>query len=153
MSPLESPVSPSSPCSSKSERWTRYAARLAAWSERAELWQHRIPFDDPHEFRDILRRQVEEGSAKLCELTRDGEPVGMLLYRVESYAARELVVIAAYCSDRSIDWSDWLAAFVENLARGLSCGSIRFHTLRPGLVEHVIGHGYRAAEIILRKVL
>jgi hypothetical protein len=139
--------------SSSAERRTRYAARLAAWSPQADLWQFRIPFDDPHEFRDILRRQVEDGSAKLCELTRDGEPIGMLLYRVEEYAARELVIIAAYSSDRSIDWSDWLAAFLENLGRGLQCGSVRFHTLRPGLVENAIRHGYRAAEIILRKVL
>jgi hypothetical protein len=153
MSRLASPDSPSSPSSSKSERRTRYAARLAAWSERTAALADRIPFDDPHEFRDILRRQVEDGSAKLVELTKDGEAVGVLLYRVEEYAARELVIIAACSADRSLDWSDWLAAFQENLARGLGCGSIRFHTLRPGLVENSFKYGYRAAEIIMRKVL
>lgn len=136
------------------ERLNRLSVELAEWSERAELWQHRIPFDDPHEWKDYLRRHVQEGLCRLCELKDGGEPVGLFVYRVEEIAARELVVVAVY-TDRNckVDLVDFFDQVAESIARREGCTSIRCHTLRPGLIRRAHSLGYKTAEVVLRKVL
>ena len=133
---------------------TALAIRLCEWAERHEAWQYKIPFDSPADTRDVLAQMVKAGEAKVCDIVRAGLPVGMLVFNVEKQSAgSELVLVAAYSENQEIDYTDLLARFAELLAHGMSCKSIRLHTLRPGLVKKAAALGYSAAEIILRKTL
>lgn len=134
------------------ERLNRISIDLATWSERAERWQHRIPFDDPHEWKDYLARHVQDGLCQLCEIKDDGEVVGLFVYRIEELAAREMVVVAIYSfKTLGVDLVTFLDGCAEYIARKNGCLSIRCHTLRPGLIRKAHKIGYRTAEVVLRK--
>lgn len=128
--------------------------RRAPWDAIDSEHEKRIPFDDPSEHADLLRRMVAENRASLHHLEIDGRRLGMLITRVESGAAgRELVVVAA--SWRGPDLhplSPAVARAIDTLARVEQCCAIRFHTVRPALARYACqAEGYRVSEIVLRK--
>jgi hypothetical protein len=93
----------------------------------------------------------ESGEAQLYRLIEDGRRVGMLVCKVDEGAARELVLVAAFCAG-SESFSRDLGRAAEVIARQRGCVSIRFHTVRPALARIAADEfGYRLSEIILRK--
>lgn len=133
---------------------TGLAVKLATWSDDADRWQHSIPFDNPTAWNDYLARGVKDGSFVLLDITNNGERVGLLVYRVDASAARELVIVAAYCNPiPGVDVSTFIVETSEALGKKENCQSVRFHTLRPGLITKTTKAGFRVAEIVLRKSL
>lgn len=118
----------------------------------AERWEHLIPFDNPTEWRDYLSRGVRSGGFELCRLEYNGEPVGLMVYKIEAAAAREFCLVALYCgSVPGIDVLDIIENAAVRIAKEQGCISIRFHTLRPGLIVKAKKLGFRIAEIVMRK--
>jgi hypothetical protein len=137
-----------------SKNLTGLAVKLAEWSEDADKWQHSIPFDNPTAWNDYLARGVKDGSFVLLDITHKGERVGILVYRVDASAARELVIVAAYCNPiPGEDVSSFIVKTSEAIGHKENCQSVRFHTLRPGLITKTTKAGFRVAEIVLRKSL
>lgn len=125
--------------------------RPSLWTDDAARWVGKIPRDTPGDFVAYLQDLVNRGDAELFQLvTPSGpEPVGFIVATVED---GEFVVLAAAGSDGR----DLTAAFVpqfEALGRARGCHSVRYHTMRPGLVEKSLRLGFRVSEIILRKAL
>lgn len=116
-----------------------------------EKWEHLIPFDNPSDWRDYLSRGVRAGNFTACEMTMDGKRSGILVYKIEEEAGRELVIVATYGTIPEISHLESLDKAAQVLAKHYQCSSIRFHTLRPGLVKRALTLGFRIAEVVLRK--
>jgi hypothetical protein len=143
---------------SKVELLNQGVLRPGRWDETAEKWAKTIPHDEPGDFSEFLRAMVADGRAKLADVLTDAGRVGFLIYAVTNFsganAQKEMVLIAAMGDDA--EHKDLTSEFlpqIEILAQSLGCKTVRFHTMRPGLVAKVRAHGYRVSEMILRKTL
>lgn len=129
----------------------------APWDAACDAFAARVPFDAPTEHRDGLRRECAEGRAtcwKLADAT--GRELGMIVTRVETEAARELVLVAIFADTPpdSPPLTSAIATLCEDLARRCGCQSIRFHTSRPAVARVAAEqHGFRLAEMVMRKAI
>lgn len=127
------------------------------WDAIDEDFAARIPFDSPHESKDLLRRLVTSGKSTAHRiLTPSGERIGLLVTRIEEgNEGRELVCQAVFMD--SPDCQPLTRQFAEAneaLARAEKCTCLRFHTCRPQMARFAAdNYGYRASEIVMRKTL
>lgn len=130
---------------------TRYVLRPAQWDENAAAWSKTIPHDFPGDFAALLKRKVSEGSWFARQIVKAGELVGFLVFDVEilGECPPELVVIALAGRDGS-DMSEAALPYIFQIAVEMECKTVRFHTMRPGLISKAQKHGFRVSEIILR---
>lgn len=138
------------PCA-KIRLLTRYVLRPAQWDENAAAWSKTIPHDFPGDFAALLKRKVQEGSWAVRQVERAGFPVGFVVYDVETVheCPPELVIVAMAGRDGS-DMSEEICPVLFSLARELECKTVRFHTMRAGLIAKAEKLGFRVSEIILR---
>lgn len=124
------------------------SADLAA----AEVALRGIPNDDPDgTFVPYVLDRIRSGKAKLCELRCNGEHIGHSVYEIELFGShREFVSVATRCPQTRGIVVD-LGKVLEQLARNENCQTIRMHTVRHGLVNEALKHGWHVAEIVLRK--
>lgn len=137
------------------DRSPEIASRLlferAPWDAIDAEFEKRIPFDSPSDWRDVLSRMCQSGEAFSYRIVEDGQRIGVLVCKVDEGAARELVVIAAYCAGSS-PFAREIARAAESIAREERCISIRFHTVRPAAAQLAAQEfGYRLTEVIMRK--
>lgn len=123
--------------------------RPAIWGPECDAWASRIYHDNPRDIAAEVAQDVREGRAELVHVERDGMRVGSLVVCKDG---SELVVQAAVGRDREA-LADSYFAEVEKIARARGCRTVRFHTLRPALVQRSIACGYHASEIVMRKTL
>lgn len=123
----------------------------APWDEQAAAWSKLIPHDWPGENDKILAEAVAAGTAELFQVTRDGKAVGIVVTEVDhGFNPPELLVRAAYARDMkpcALELGDLL----DGIAKSKGCGTVRFHTMRGGLIAKARAHGWQISEVILRK--
>ena len=138
----------------KTDLLARSLLRPGCFDGQAEAWAKRIPHDEPGDFAEFLRDRVANGSAQLADMVTDGQRVGFCVYAVVDLTGeQELVVIAAFGRAPARDLTAEFLPQIEVLARSEGCVSIRFHTMRPGLVSKAIRAGCRVSEVIIRKTV
>lgn len=120
------------------------------WDETADAWARLIPHDSPGIHGDHLRAQVEAGEAKLDYIVTPAGRVGILVYTVMDYPVPEFVIIAMYARESGADLTAEVYPSVRDKARAMGCGTIRFHTMRPGLVRKACALGFRVSEVVMR---
>lgn len=130
---------------------SRVVLAPAIWGENAERWSRGIPHDFPGDFAAHLKHQCESGPCEVREIVADGAPVGFLVFEIDHIpeCPPELVIHAMAGRDGS-DLSEAVAPRLLELARELSCRTVRFHTMRPGLVKKARQLGFHVSEIVLR---
>lgn len=129
--------------------------RRAPWDATDDDFAARIPFDSAAASADELRQQIATGESQAAQIHHDGRRVGLLVTRVENLrdGRREFVLVAAF-AESTEPLTPQIAAAVETLARAEACTSIRFHTVRPAAARLAVeAHGYRLAEVVMRKPL
>ncbi len=112
----------------------------------------RIPCDSPAETAALLAQDVRDGLARVCRIEREGVRVGFLIFGIDR-PANELVIHAAFGADGRENLMPEIFEIGVTLGRECECGSIRFHTMRPGLVRLALERGYRASEVTMRKAI
>jgi hypothetical protein len=135
----------------KIQQLTRLVIRPAQWSDRFNDMAKGIPHDEPCELAAVLAEKVSRGAASVAELVTPSGVVGFLVYAF-AFGGRELVLIACHGRDGT-NLAGEIREHVETFARRKGCSSVRFHTMRPGLVRRAVASGYHVGEIILRKNL
>jgi len=131
-----------------------FVLRPALWDREAEAWARLLPHDSPEDYGDLFSRLVKTGEAFAFELVKTDENrrVGIVVARVDkSYKTGELHIKGAFSVE---NYGDLTAEFLPELeakARELGCATIRFHTMRPGLVSKAMRAGFRVCEVICRK--
>ena len=131
-----------------------FILRPGNWDAQAEAWSRLIPHDWPGSHADRLGEIVKSGSAECMDLSHSEslERIGVLVYTVDrSFDLPEMVILAAYAGDPHYDITAHCLAELEASARSLGCATIRFHTMRPGLVRKSIRAGWRLSEAVMRK--
>lgn len=128
----------------------RYMLRASHWGADAEAWSKTLPSDSPAWNAAWLRNEVMRGRASVAALVSDGAEVGFVVY--QATPDREFVVMAAWGRDGS-NLTEVIDDLASQLARSLGCTVFRVHTMRAGLIDKLIGRGFRVSETILRKDL
>lgn len=133
--------------------------RPCHWDDEAAAWSRLIPRDAPELNGETLSQQIKSGGAKCYEVVSpDGEKaerVAIVICRVDrkSFARPEFVIIAAYSIENQRDLMSEFLPELEEIAAALGCATIRFHTMRPGLIKRAQAAQYRVCEVICRKSL
>ena len=135
---------------------SRLILERGPWDYVDDTFAARIPFDSPHESRDLLARMVREGTSTAHRLVVDGRRCGLLVTRCEDgNQGRELVCQAVFLDHPADDpLTKPFADACEALARAEGCNVLRFHTCRPAMARFACeNYGYRVSEIVLRRTL
>lgn len=112
----------------------------------------RIPGDDPTIHADYFAAEVRAGRAQVAELVRSGECVGVIVWRTEGEACVELVIMGLIAT-ASVNLQSEIMDVLRTLAARENARSIRFHTVRPGLIRQMTACGFRVSEAVLRLTL
>lgn len=126
--------------------------RPAMWDATAEAWSRLIPHDWPGDHAEELREMVVSGAAEMVEVHTAAGHVGFVVYQVDdSFPQPELIVVSAYGADTEHDLTSEVLPQLEKIARSAGCASIRFHTMRAGLIRKAMAEGWRVSEVLMRK--
>lgn len=126
--------------------------RPGIWDAQAQAWSRLIPHDWPGDYVDHWTRMVERGDAESFDAIQDGRRVGFLLVTVcHEFDTPELILLGAYAVSGGHDLTLSALPQIEAIARAKGCATVRFHTMRPGLIGKALRDGFTVSEVILRK--
>lgn len=131
-----------------------FVLRPALWDSQAEAWARLLPHDSPEDYGRHFADMVKSGAARAYEVVKesDGRRVCIVVARVDrSYSSGEFVIEGAFCPENRGDLTAEFLPELEAKARDLNCATVRFHTMRPGLVAKAVQSGFRICEVICRK--
>lgn len=131
-----------------------FVLRPAIWDRQAEAWARLLPHDSPEDYGALFSQMIKTGAARAFELVKnsDGRRVAIVVARVDrSYKSGELVIEGAFAPQNRGDLTAEFLPELEAKARDLGCATVRFHTMRAGLVAKAMQAGFRVCEVICRK--
>lgn len=132
----------------------RLALKTTASFSDAEIFLRKIPNDDPVSFVDYVTDRIKRGEYHAKDILLENSKIGLAVYFVEDFGNhREFVSVATYTNQHAPDFSAFWTTEIERLAHSLNCKSIRFATVRHGLVKLALDSGWNVTEITLRKYL
>jgi len=104
---------------------------------------------------DNLRHGCEAGRMKLWSVSDAAlGAVGYYVTWIDPLdCGDELVIVAAAGGLPGVPLTRAVLPAIEALAAGGGCGSVRVHSIRPGMLKALARQGYAPAEIVYRKVL
>lgn len=131
----------------------KLALKITADINEAAILLRRIPNDDPINFSDFVRSRLATGEYKSFDILFGETTIGVTVYSIEEYPGgyKELISIATYTKEAIPGFQDFWQTEIENVAKRNGCKSIRFHTVRHGLIKLSLLHGWHVAEIVMRK--
>lgn len=128
--------------------------RRIEWSAEAADHLRGVASMAPHVSVDHYADMIDTGAAVLFGAFIDGEHVASAVAGFEDGdLGSEFVIYGAAGKAPGIDLIVTILPAFEAIARSGGAVSIRFHTVRKGLIARTLPAGYEAAEIIMRKVL
>jgi len=120
---------------------------------QAKAWAEKLPHDFPGEFSDHWAGLIDDGTEAL-EATKDGERIGLVLFKLDAaFTPPEFVIQGAFSPVNGAQLTEHLLPQIEAIARARGCGTVRFHTMRAGLVAKAQSAGWRVSEVVMRKTL
>lgn len=131
-----------------------FALKTTASLTDAEIFLRKIPNDDPVSFTELVIPRIRSGEYRAKDIFLGDEKIGITVYFVECFDLhREFVSVATYTNQRAPGFSDFWLSEISRLARSLQCHSMRFSTVRHGLVKLALADAWHVAEITVRKYL
>ena len=112
-----------------------------------------LPWDADSGGVETLFARVRAGRVHLLA-TEDPEP-SALFFELQKYPGGLNLHVCAWVAlgEKVGKLARFEIPTLDALAKALHCGSISLETIRPGLVELLTQHGFRATSVICRKVL
>jgi predicted ATPase len=130
----------------------RYVLRPCMWDANADAWSRTLPSDSPGNIGDALKEDVISGAAKMAQVEDNGRVVGYIIFTATE--RHELLVCAAYgvqATGERVNYLPNACRILDGLARQCECSTIRFHTMRPGMIRAAMEDGFRVSEVIMRR--
>ena len=122
---------------------------LDTWTARNDKFSARLSaFDNPAYRADQIKKDVQDGRAKVCNLFCGKSHSGFLTYEIDG---KELVILALFIDPDIPKALEIAIPFIDTLAKSNRCTSTRFNTARPGLMIGCEKHGFKMSEIVMRK--
>lgn len=132
----------------------KLSLQVSASLSDAEIFLRKIPNDDPVSFVDFVMRKIRTREYEARDIYNGKEKIGLTVYYVESFDNwREFVSVATYTGKSAPGFADFWGDAIASLARELSCKSVRFATVRHGLVKLALESGWNVTEITMRKYI
>ena len=126
--------------------------RPGLWDADAAAWSKLIPHDWPGECGEHWEKLVETKAAEVVFVFNGSEKIGFLVFSIESKFSRpELIVLGAFSPVTRHDLTATVLPQIEDFARARGCGTVRFNTMRPGLISKSLRAGFVVSEVIMRK--
>lgn len=134
--------------------------RPGLWDAQAEAWSKLIPHDHPADYLKHWGKLIQDKDAEVFDIlavqpgsdVASGVRVGVVIVTVcHDFLTPELIVLGAFSSDKYADLTEVSLAQVEDIAESKGCRSVRFHTMRPGLIAKALRSGFTVSEVIMRK--
>lgn len=127
--------------------------RRVAWSDDLAAFLGAIP-PQPHVSPAFYRAELDDDAMVATGVFADGELIGAAIHRFEDGdQGTEMVVVMAAGHLPGVDLVETILPALEGLARDVGCVSVRFHTLRKGLMQKAARLGYVPGELVMRKGL
>ncbi len=128
------------------------------WSDEVREHLTEVQKYAPHTSPDWYRDGIEGNRLIAMGAFHAGDMVGVVIYGFEpGDHGREMVIFAARglvrLGGHGIDWIAAVWPTLQGIAEGMGCESVRFHTMRQGLIAKMRQHGFGLAEYVLRKDL
>lgn len=140
--------------SAKTALLSAVVLRAGLWDAQAAAWSRLIPHDWPGEHVQAWAEMVMRGDAHVIDAVRNGERIGVVVYSVcRDYENPEFVILGAYSPETHADLTTEVLPELSSFARAAGCATVRFHTMRPGLLHKAIRAGFTVSEIVLRRDL
>lgn len=132
----------------------KLALKNTASLSEAEIFLRKIPNDDPVSFVDYVTARIKRGEYHAKDILLSNSKIGLTVYFVEDFGNhREFVSVATYTNQHAPGFSEFWTTEIERLAHSLNCKSIRFATVRHGLIKLALSRGWNVTEITLRKYI
>jgi hypothetical protein len=112
--------------------------------------QAAIPFDSPLANKDWIKKEIDNGNLTCITLRLNGKPIGTMTYAVIEANKRELLISSLHVNDTTFDYCKVMQNYGELIAKENKCDSMRFHTVRKGLIYKALKLGWHASEIVMR---
>lgn len=126
------------------------AFSLERLDESLAAAQNAIPFDNPTAFKDWIKRKLDAGELSCISLRLDDKVIGSLTYAVVGDVKKELLLTHCHIADNSFGYCPLLKTFAVRVMELEKCDTVRFHTVRKGLIKTAIALGFHVSEIVLR---
>ncbi len=119
--------------------------------EMLSLTAAAIPFDRPDAHAAFLKNAVDRGEIAALTIAIDGVDCGLMTCAARQFHdGKELVIYSAYCNDQRISFLPIMKTCAIKIAIQHGCSSIRFHTVRKGLIREAMKLGFGVSEFVLR---
>lgn len=129
-----------------------FVLRPCHWDAQAAAWARLLPNDNPEEHAQLFAKMVTDGEAEAFEVAGPEGRIGVLVCHVDrSYPLPELAIHGAFSPETHRNLTAEFLPLIEAKTIELGCATVRFHTMRPGLVAKALGNGYQIREVILAK--
>lgn len=138
----------------------RVILRPGLWDAQAAAWSRLIPHDAPGDYPQHWENLVNRGDAEIFDILEPAplnakfvEPVrvGVLVVTIcTEFPTPELILLGAFSSAKA-DLTIAAMPQIMQIARERGCKTVRFHTMRPGLIAKALTDGFTVSEVILRK--
>lgn len=126
--------------------------RPGNWDAQAAAWSKLIPHDWPGECGDSWEKMIAAGEAEIVFAEKNGERIGFIVFNINrEFPSPELVVLGAFSPASRFDLTAETLPQIESLGLLRGCKTVRFHTMRPGLIAKSLRAGFVVSEVILRK--
>ncbi len=96
---------------------------------------------------------MKNGQEKLFSIENDGTRIGYTVYHIENFGEHKEFVSVATKTNSFKPLRFSIEEMLCKLAIEQGCKSIRFHTVRAGLVKVALSIGWHVSEVVLRKNL
>lgn len=134
--------------------------RPGLWDAQAQAWSKLIPHDFPSDYIEHWTKLIRSGDAEVLDILavtpgteiKTGVRVGVVVVTIcHDFLTPELIVLGAFSSDKHADLTEVSLTQIQEIADSKGCGSVRFHTMRPGLIAKALRAGFTVSEVIMRK--
>jgi hypothetical protein len=128
--------------------------RPGIWDAQAAAWSRLIPHDWPGDFAEHWAALIREKKAEVCDAVIEGRRVGVVVFSIcREYPTPELVILGAFASAGGHDLTAEAFPQIYRLAIERGCRTVRFHTMRAGLIAKAVAAGWTVSEVVVRKDL
>lgn len=129
-----------------------FVLRPCHWDAQAEAWARVLPHDSAEDYGEYFKKQVAAGEFQMYELLGATGRTTLLFLRIDrSYSLPEMVIEGTISHDKRPNMCGSFLPQIEDMARLAGCATVRFHTMRAGLIKVAIAGGYQICEVICRK--
>lgn len=127
----------------------RISLRECSHLSEAEILLRGIPQDNTAGHVDYILDKINKGEARALDIKKSGVKVGFCVYEI---CGSDFWILAMKGTTH-FDVAKNVLPFLEQLAKDKRCSTIRFKTVRAGLIDISLKNGFQISSVEMQKTL